>query len=135
SNGKTIVEFTGTAGQVQQSFHNGIHKYVVNGEEHWANSSNPQIPAALASVLVGVATLHNFTKQSQLIRSGQTFEAELSATGRPQFTSSAGNYALSPGDYAVIYNLNPLFAAGINGAGRTIAVVGRTNIRVSDIAD
>ncbi len=134
SNGKTIIEFSGTASQVQQAFHTEIHKYVVNGEEHWANASNPQIPAALTPVVTGVATLHNFTKQPQLIHSGQTFDA-LSAQGRTQFTSSSGNYALSPGDYAVIYNLKPLLNAGINGTGSRIAVVGRTNIHVSDITD
>ncbi|HZS52951.1 MAG TPA: protease pro-enzyme activation domain-containing protein, partial [Bryobacteraceae bacterium] len=135
SNGKTIIEFAGTAGQIQRAFHTDIHKYVVNGTEHWANASNPQIPAALASVVAGVATLHNFTKQTQLTHSAQAFEAALSANGRPQFNSSSGSYALSPGDYAIIYNLNPLLRAGINGTGRTIAVVGRTNIHVSDITD
>lgn len=135
SNGKTVIDFTGTAGQVQQAFHTQIHQYVVNGQQHWANATNPQIPAALAPVVAGVATLHNFTKQSQLINSGQQFEAQLSNTGRPQFTEGTGNNALSPGDYAVIYNINPLFSAGINGAGRTIAVVGRTNIHLTDITD
>lgn len=131
SNGKTIVEFSGTALQVEQAFHTEIHKYVVNGQEHWANSTNPQIPQALTTAVVGVATLHNFTKQTQLTNSGRTFEAMLSAQGRPQFTSSSGGYALSPGDYAIIYNLNPLFAAGINGTGRTIGVVARTNINLT----
>jgi hypothetical protein len=133
SNGKTVIDFSGTAGQVQQAFHTQIHQYVVNGQQHWANATNPQIPAALSSVVAGVATLHNFTKQTQLINSGRQFEAQLSSQGRPQFTAGTGNNALSPGDYAVIYNLNPLFAAGINGSGRTIAVVGRTNIKLSDI--
>lgn len=58
SNGKTIIEFSGTAGQVQQAFHTEIHKYVVNGEEHWANATDPQIPEALAPAM---AALQHFT--------------------------------------------------------------------------
>ena len=132
STGKSVIEFSGTAGQVQNAFHTGIHKYVVNGESHWANASDPQIPAALASVISGVATLHNFKKKTQLIRSEQKFEAMYQVGAQPQFTSGT-THALSPGDYAIIYDLTPLFQAGINGFGRTIAVVGRTNIDVADV--
>ncbi len=131
SKGKTIVEFSGTAGQVQLAFHTQIHKYVVNGEEHWANTSNPQIPDALTPVVAGVATLHNFTKNTQLINSGRRFEAQLSPEGRPQFTSSTGAHALSPGDYRLIYNIT---TAGGARASATVAVVGRSNIQVSDVA-
>src|SRR2546425_9599817 len=37
-------------------------------------------------------------------------------------------HALGPQDYAVIYNINPTYQAGIDGSGTTIAVVGRSNI-------
>src|SRR5216683_3484139 len=63
SRGRTVIEFSGTAAQVLQAFHTEIHKYVVNGQEHWANASNPQIPAALSPVVEGVASLHNFPKR------------------------------------------------------------------------
>lgn len=130
ANGKNVIEFSGNAGEVSDAFHTEIHKYVVGGVEHWANASDPEIPAALGAAVAGVATLHNFIKKSQAITTGQ-FEAE--AGVRPQFTSS-GSYALAPADYATIYNINPLYQAGINGLGTTIAVVARTNIDLSDIA-
>ncbi len=38
-------------------------------------------------------------------------------------------YAVAPADFATIYNLNPLFSAGIRGAGQTIAVIEDTNIK------
>src|ERR1700722_10658686 len=54
ANGRNAIEFSGTAGQVQQAFHTTIHKYSVptptGNEEHWANAADPQIPTALASV-------------------------------------------------------------------------------------
>src|SRR5207244_3011741 len=58
--GRHVIEFSGTAAQVQEALHTSIHKYVVKGEEHWANSSNPKIPTALAPVVAGVVSLHNF---------------------------------------------------------------------------
>jgi hypothetical protein len=45
---------------VQDAFHTSIRQSSVNGEDHWANSSDPKIPAALAPVVVGVKSLHNF---------------------------------------------------------------------------
>jgi pro-kumamolisin-like protein len=44
--GRGVIKFSGTVGQVQEALHISIHKYVVKGEEHWANASDPQIPAA-----------------------------------------------------------------------------------------
>ena len=132
ANGKNVIEFSGVASQVEETFHTSIHKYVVNGVEHWANATNPEIPVALKAAVAGVATLHNFGKKPQIIATGQQFQALAGA--RPQFTGSGSTYALAPGDYATIYNINPLYQAGINGSGVTIAVVGRTNINVSDIA-
>ncbi len=64
SAGKTVVEFSGTAGQVRNAFHTEIHRYVVNGEQHFANNSDPQIPAALAPVVAGPVSLHNFPKHA-----------------------------------------------------------------------
>jgi subtilase family serine protease len=58
--GRTVIEFSGSAGQVRQAFQTEIHKFVVNGKEHWANASDPQIPAALAPVVHGIVSLHNF---------------------------------------------------------------------------
>ncbi len=42
-------------------------------------------------------------------------------------------YALGPADFAKIYNSAGLISGGNNGSGQTIAIVGETNINVSDI--
>ena len=44
SSGRTVIEFNGTAGQVRKSFQTEIHRFTVNGEEHFANVSDPAIP-------------------------------------------------------------------------------------------
>src|SRR2546422_6041554 len=122
--GRTVIEFSGTAAQVQEALHTSIHKFVVDGEEHWANASDPQIPAALAPVVAGVNTLHNFYKKPMIRVSGAWPSIATAHGVRPQYNRSDRTHALSPADYATIYNINPLYKAGINGAGVTIGVIG-----------
>lgn len=134
ANGRTFIEFSGTASQLQNAFHTSIHKFVVNNEEHWANASDPQIPAALAPVVAGIASLHNFRKKPQIVISNRRFTGSVeSGSIVPQFNASDGSHGLAPGDYALIYNVNPLYQSGVNGSGISIAIVSRTNIKITDI--
>ena len=54
------IDFSGTAGQVRTAFHTEIHNLSVNGAEHIANMSDPMIPEALAAVVDGVVSMHDF---------------------------------------------------------------------------
>jgi len=122
--GRTVLEFSGTAAQVREAFHSTIHSYLVNGETHWANSTDPQIPTALAPAVAGIKTLHNFLKKPMVHLSEERFAAKLDVKSHPEFTNSTGLHALTPADYQTIY-MTPVVPAGI---GVTIAVVGRNNL-------
>ncbi|MBV9612084.1 MAG: RICIN domain-containing protein [Acidobacteriaceae bacterium] len=133
SRGRTTLQFSGTAAQVARAFHTAIHTFLVNGQQHWANASDPQIPAALAPAVAGIATLHNFVSKPQVSVSAEPITAKLKpGSPSPQFTSG-GWHALAPADFATIYNVNPVYGAGINGTGEVIAIVGRSNINVQDV--
>lgn len=142
--GRTVLEFSGSASQVQQAFHTTIHKYVLNGEEHWANASDPSIPTALTPAVAGVLTLHNFVHKPLYKLAKEKFDATWQPGKRPQFTASNGLHALAPADYAVIYNINPVYngnssatppVPAINGNGITIGVVGRSDIDLTNDID
>jgi hypothetical protein len=60
SRDRMTISFSGTAGQVTNAFHTQIHHLSVNGKPHIANMSDPQIPEAIAPVVLGVKGLHNF---------------------------------------------------------------------------
>lgn len=122
--GRTVLEFSGTAAQVEDAFHTTIHKYLVNGEQHWANASDPQIPAALAPAVTGIKTLHNFLKKPMVQLSEERFPAKLVGKSHPEFTGTTGLHALTPADYQTIYKA-PAVPAGI---GVTIAVIGRNDL-------
>lgn len=140
--GRSVLEFSGSASQVQQAFHTTIHKYVVNGEEHWANASDPSIPTALTPAVAGVYTLHNFIKKPLYKLAKEKFQATWQAGKKPQFTASNGLHALAPADYAIIYNINPVYTGSsvppvppIDGTGITIGVVGRSDIDLTNDID
>jgi subtilase family serine protease len=130
THGRTVVEFSGTEAQVEEALHTQIHKYLVNGQEHWANASDPQIPAALVPAVAGVWSLHDFRKQPKSRISPYRFPVPTGPS--PQLTFQ-GQHALMPADYAIIYNINPVYSAGINGQGAKIAVVARSGINTGDL--
>ena len=135
--GRTAIEFSGNVGQVRNAFHTEIHRFAANGEEHFANVSDPAIPEALAPVVSGVVALNNYPKQSHAKVVG-AFQRDL-ATGqvrpvKPLFTYTDSNgtfYGLGPADFAKIYNI----PAGATGAGQSIAIVGQSNINIQDVRD
>jgi subtilase family serine protease len=135
--GRTVIEFSGTAGAVRQAFHTEIHRYVVKGEEHWANASDPQIPAALKPVVAGFASLNNFPRKPMYRLLGPFSRSKATGEVRPVFTLGSNNYALGPTDFATIYNVLPLWNASspIDGTGEQVAVVAQTNINIQDVAD
>lgn len=121
-----LVSFSGTASQVEAAFGTELRHYTVNGERHLANAGNPQIPEALSGVVGGVVSLHDFRRAPSLVKT--------KALGtKPQWTSGSSHY-LMPLDYGTIYDINALYSAGTKGTGVTIAVAGRSNITLSDVA-
>jgi pseudomonalisin len=125
-----LVLFSGNAGMVADTFHTEIHRYVVNGVQHIGNAQDPQIPAALAGVVGGVVSLHDFRRTSEI--KART-EIPSSVGARPRYSSGSTHY-LFPADWATIYDLNSLYTEGTKGTGTSIAIVGRSNINLSDVA-
>ncbi len=122
--GRSVLEFSGSASQVQETFHTAIHKYVVSGEQHWANSTDPQIPTALTPAVAGVLTLHDFFKKPLLRTSHQSVSAKIRPGKSPALTFSDGSHGMAPADFSVIYS-KPTTPTG---AGVTIGVIGRSNL-------
>ena len=133
--GETLITFDGTAGQVRNAFHTDIHRLSVQGREHFGNMQEPQIPAALAPVIAGVAGLHNFHPKPLLRRFGKFQRNMKTGEITPLFTYTNVNgstfFGVGPGDFAKIYNVSSTF----DGTGVSIAVIGQSNINVQDVRD
>ena len=134
--GKSAIEFSGTAGQIRGAFHTEIHAYAVNGEEHYANNADPQIPAALADVIAGITPLNDFRPRPYVKDLGRAVYDTTTHRLTPQWTFPAGNNLLDlgPSDFAVQYDLNPLYQAGVKGKGVTIGIIGASNVDPAVVA-
>jgi subtilase family serine protease len=144
--GRNVIEFSGNASQVRDALHTEIHRYVVNGEEHWANASDPQVPAALTPVVAGPLSLHNFHRKPMARRLGQFSRSKVTGEVRPvhpEFNFDVGSpcglnstcFAVGPADFAAIYHVQQLWSAlptAIDGTGQTIAIANDSNINLAD---
>ena len=119
--GRNAIAFSGTAGQIETAFNTEIHHYVVNGKVHFANSTNPSIPAAFSGVVNAIHGLHDFRMKPK------------SRALEPRNTLSNGQHQLAPDDLATIYDITALYNNGIDGSGQKIAVAGQTQLPLSDI--
>jgi subtilase family serine protease len=162
SKDRMSIRFSGTAAQVENTFHAGIHNLNVKSEMHIGNMTDPQIPSALVPVVAGVKALHNFfprplhqlgstvmfDRETGKWERGMSVQAASPKVGvaikrdsaYPLFASSDSGSDLiedvTPYDFAAIYNVLPLWTARvpIDGTGQTIAIAGTSNINLTDIA-
>ena len=124
----TRVQFSGTAAQVQSAFQAEIHRYNVDGEEHFANATPLMLPATLEGVVSGIVGVHDF-------RMHPASRPRL----RPGSAASTNYYDgallfpnfLAPADVATIYDI----PSNLDGTGETIAILGRSDIFLADIND
>ena len=120
--GRNAISLSGPVRQVERVFQTEIHRYRVNGELHFANSTEPSLPAALSGMVMAVHGLHDFNPKTRAVKYS------------PAWTSGVtGNHFLVPDDIAAIYNVKPLYNTGVDGTGQKIAIVGQTRINLSDI--
>ena len=120
--GRSSLVFSGTAAKVERAFHTRMRNFLVDGELRHANAQDPALPRGLADLVAGVVSLHNFPYK-QMNSGARPAPRDISLPGY----TSGGSHYLSPADFATIYNVNPLYAAGIDGTGQSIAIVGRTH--------
>ena len=121
SNSRNQISFDGTVAQIELVFGTEMRNYLVKGEVHLANATDPLVPSALAGSLLAIGHLHDFAPKPRM-------------KVQPHLTSYvSGNHFLSPADFATIYDLQPLYSAGTDGSGQKIVVVGQTTVSTTDL--
>ncbi len=118
--GRSMIAFSGNVRNIETAFQTEIHNYRVNGENHFSNATEPSVPAALRGIIDVVRGLDDFRLKPRAMKAAYT-------------SSTSGNHYLAPGDVSTIFDIGPLYNSGITGKGQTIAVVGQTQINLSDI--
>ncbi|WP_348269072.1 protease pro-enzyme activation domain-containing protein [Edaphobacter paludis] len=134
----TFITFTGTVDQAQKAFHTTIHNLNLNGEQHFANTTDAVLPASIAGVVSTITGLNNFRLKSRAVpRVVKTDVLD------PKYTSSvSGGHFIAPGDFYTIYDSKALISSGIDGTGvgagtgggYSIAVMGQVDLSLADVA-
>lgn len=125
------IRFSGTVSQIDSAFQTQLRRFQVGTQERYANATNIQLPASLAAVSPALRGLNNFRPTPHLKRAKPAYTAG---------TSSGVVTYLSPGDWATIYDVTPIYSetCGSNscdGTGMHVAVVGQTYVESSDITN
>ena len=121
SNAHDRITFSGSVRQVETAFSTSLHRYVVDGDLHFAPASALSLPSELAVITTAVLHLSDFRPLPKI-----------STSPRPAYTTAdAQAHYLTPRDLAVMYD----FPATTNqfgpGAGQTIAIVGQSFVDLS----
>jgi len=132
--GRDWIAFSGTAGLVQNTFHAALHHFLVEGEMHFANATDISIPKALSGAVVGFRGLDDFRLSPMTTRISYPPGVFFPAIVGPYYTNGGFHY-LAPDDIATIYNIAPLYDAGIDGTGMKLVVVGQVDVDLDDIRD
>lgn len=134
---RTIV-FSGTAGQLRSAFGMQLRQVEVSGRRILLPDAEPSVPAALAEVIDGLVSLSDLHSRP-LHRSTPLPDSAVSRKAAspaeapsPQATFGNSHY-LAANDFHTIYNLKTVLQQGVTGAGRSIAIVGRSNIVIEDV--
>jgi hypothetical protein len=122
---RTWIAFSGTAAQIDAAFQTALHEYRVNGTRHLAPASEPSVPGVLAPSVLALRGLDDFL--------GERGRRPLLSAVAPALAGGNGRNALSPADLEVVYGIAPLRSAGFDGAGQSIAIVGRSNFDLTDL--
>ncbi|MEP6896960.1 MAG: protease pro-enzyme activation domain-containing protein, partial [Rhodanobacter sp.] len=126
---KMQIDFSGKAGQVNRAFHTQENHYKMkDGSLHVANAGDISVPAALHSVITGVAGLNSFhpealnrSKIAKYDAKKGLFNVATSAgktghgTGKigQAISFTNGARGLVPNDLATMYNVKPLRDNGV----------------------
>jgi subtilase family serine protease len=133
------ITFGGPAQSVARAFSTELHLFTLpDATTRYAPTTEPAIPTALAPHIANITGLAEETVTPQNIMQ----QGPISMIGRtpphsaatPDYTLSGGTHWISPNDFATLYDLNPVYASGINGAGTRVAVLGSSNVAANDIA-
>jgi hypothetical protein len=157
SQGRTNIDFSGNVAQVQTAFRTSIHSYQNNGQQFYANTTEPTIPAAFSAVVAGVAHLNTIAprpfnhsglpgimdKSTGQLKPLSTGSAGNEARSLLSYEDSSSNYYLYvvPADAAMIYDTpNSTFNTNYSGttytgSGVTIGIGGDAVISTTPVVN
>jgi kumamolisin len=137
----TTLTATGKVATMEQAFHTSLHQFVMPATSRHAAFSfraaktAPVVPANIASAVRGVIGLNNNPVFSPHLKFAPATLGGTPVIRNPGSTSGVDTEsgALTVKDFAILYDVNPLYAKGVTGKGRTVGIVTLANFTPSDV--
>ena len=129
--GRGWIEFSGTAEQVESTFHAPVREYAASSGTRPGIAGEISVPAALRPLIHGLVSLDGVVS-APAITAVQPLNS--TAAGLAGETSLAHAEALTPALAAQLLHLDSIPNAQALGAGETIAIATRSNVKLQDIA-
>ena len=126
------IEFSGTATQVQTAFGAPVKAFAVDsGTVRYALTGQPQLPAAISGSVAGLVSLDGVLSAPAI-----TAPVELNGTAEALAaqTSLAQTQSFTPALARKWLDLPANSAESATGAGESIAILARSNVRAEDFA-
>jgi subtilase family serine protease len=128
------LQVSGSAAQIEKAFAVQLHSFAVPASgstpeyRFRAPLGAPQVPAAIAGSVRAVLGLD--TKPRFRPHLKHAFHIPQQPSSRTNTTNPPGLWTVQ--DYAQYYNVNPLYAQGLSGRGRTVGIVTLASFTPSD---
>src|SRR3954468_6551515 len=123
---RLLIKATGTADAFNKAFSADMHDVRENGRRFHRHHHDPVIPLLLRDLLVAVEGLSNepkFAHRHHSVTANTPLVAPAPVLPRSGATATGVPGSFTVGDTASLYNINPLYAAHIDGTGRTVGIV------------
>jgi kumamolisin len=137
----TTLTATGKPATLEQAFHTSLHQFVMPATAKHesftfrAAKTAPVVPANIASAVRGVIGLNTNPVFSPHLKRAPATLSGSPVIRIPGSTSGVDTEsgALTVKDFATLYDVNPLYAKGVTGKGRTVGIVTLANFTPSDV--
>lgn len=130
-----LITVQGTNAQVAAAFGTTVHNYSLLGETYQAPATAAVIPTAISSiatVVTGLNTKPNLRPHTAVLpRTGALASDVPKAAAVAVATANPPGY-LTTVDLAAQYNISPLYAKGLTGAGKTVGIATLAGYNQSD---
>ncbi len=126
------VFVTGRVDRIGQAMNVTFAKVHASGKDYTSAVSDPQLPASLSGIVLGVNGLQPHLSPHHHAIPAPT-AASVGANGSANASSVGGPANYTPQQIASAYDATPLYNQGITGAGQTIAIMIDTFPAQSDL--
>lgn len=131
---RLLINFRGTIGQAEQVFHVTINNYTApNGQAYYANTSDPQLPASIASNVLSLDGLNNALHFQHAAMPARNLPGNGSTSPTVSCPGHGGGY-LTPDQIASGYNLQGIYNQGLHGGGQIVGLFELDSFQASDIS-